>query len=383
MFDELACERCPDKMNDHAPPRVFVDGAIMKPQLGGIATYTSELTNALVRRADVEVCIATSTTAGLALPSSLEVIEIPDSVRQFARRAIWRERRLGALVSSWNASVVLAPTVELPLRQLPVPAIVVVQDVGAVQAPELYGRLRWLRFTTGIPLACRTADHVVCTSHATLAALRESVRPFDTPCSVIGAAGRILPQRPRVPRASPYVLCVGTMLPHKNVRTLVEAMNDPALSEAELLLAGPLDHRQRMRFAKWRNATSAASRITHLEYVDTESLADLYAGATVVALPSLYEGFGLPLLEAMKCGAPAVASSIPAHREVGGDAAMYVEEPGNPAEWARALATVIYDRELGGRLSRKGRDRASGITWDAIAEQMVALARIVSRSATP
>jgi len=173
------------------------------------------------------------------------------------------------------------------------------------------------------------------------------------------------------------------MLPHKNVRILVEAMNDPALSDAELLLAGPLDYRQRMRFAKWRNATSAPSRITHLEYVDPESLADLYAGAAVVALPSLYEGFGLPLLEAMKCGAPAVASSIPAHREVGGDAAMYVEEPVNSAEWARALATVIYDRELGERLSRKGRERASGITWNVIAEQTVALARSVLRGAMP
>jgi glycosyltransferase involved in cell wall biosynthesis len=370
-------------MNDSAPLRVFVDGAIMKPQLGGIATYISELTNALVRRADVEVCIATSTTAGLAVPSSLEVIELPASVRQFARRAIWRERRLGALVSSWNANVVLAPTVELPLRRLPAPAIMVVQDVGAVQAPELYGRLRWMRFAAGIPLACRRADHIVCTTHVTLAALRESFRHFDTPCTVIGAAGRVLPRRDRAPRVPRYILNVGSMLPHKNVRTLVEAMDDPALSDAELLIAGPIDDHERLLFAKWRESTGASSRIKHLEFVTADALADLYSGAAVVALPSLYEGFGLPLLEAMQCGAPAVASSIPAHREVGGDAAIYVDQPLKFAEWAHALATVMHDTNLSDSLSRRGRDRASGSTWEAIADQMVALAQRVSHGPRP
>jgi glycosyltransferase involved in cell wall biosynthesis len=169
------------------------------------------------------------------------------------------------------------------------------------------------------------------------------------------------------------------MLPHKNVRTLVEAMDEPALSDAELLLAGPLGRRQRVLFDKWRNATGARDRITHREFVTIDELADLYAGASVVALPSLYEGFGLPLLEAMHCGAPAVASSIPAHREVGGDAAIYVEQPREAAQWARTLAAVMRDPNLSESLSQKGRNRAKGITWESIAEQMVALARMVAQ----
>ena len=101
----------------------------------------------------------------------------------------------------------------------------------------------------------------------------------------------------------------------------------------------------------------------------------------MVALPSLYEGFGLPLLEAMQCGAPAVASSIPAHREVGGDAALYVDSPLDPHEWARVLSSVMRDPELSESLSRKGHDRASAVTWDGIAEEMVALMReVVARS---
>jgi len=79
----------------------------------------------------------------------------------------------------------------------------------------------------------------------------------------------------------------------------------------------------------------------------------------------------------MHCGVPAVASSIPAHREVGGKAVVYVEHPLSCAEWANALAAVISDPDLSGSLSRKGRDRAGGMTWDGVADHMIALARHV------
>jgi glycosyltransferase involved in cell wall biosynthesis len=167
------------------------------------------------------------------------------------------------------------------------------------------------------------------------------------------------------------------MLRHKNVRTLVEAMGDSALGDADLVVAGPLNDRERALFDSWRDSTSAGSRISHLGFVTFDELADLYAGAAVVALPSLNEGFGLPLLEAMQCGAPAVASSIPAHREVGGDAALYVDSPLDPREWAHALSSLIRNPQLSESLSHKGHDRASGVTWDGVAEEMVALMREV------
>jgi glycosyltransferase involved in cell wall biosynthesis len=362
-------------MNDEAAIRVLIDGAIVKPHLGGIATYVAELSAALASRPGVEVCIATSAASSLDLPPSVEVIALPPAVRQFTRRTIWRERTLATLASAWHAQVVIAPTVELPLRRLRIPTIMVVHDLGAVQFPDLYGRLRWLRFATGIPFACRRADHVVCVSQATRTALRECHITFKAPCTVIWEAGRALPQRPRSVRAPPYILCVGSILPHKNVRTLVEAMDDDALRDAELLLAGPLDSRQRARFAQWRARTRTPSRITHLGYVAADALAELYAGAAAVALPSRYEGFGLTLLEAMTSGVPAVASSIPAHREVGRDSVLYVAQPLSPAEWSRALAAVLTDPALSESLSRKGRDRARAFAWDAVGAQMALVAR--------
>ena len=191
----------------------------------------------------------------------------------------------------------------------------------------------------------------MCVSHATRAALTEIFPSSVAACTVIGEAGRDLPERGRARREAPYVLTVGSMLTHKNLRTLVEAMDDPVLGDADLIVAGPLSDRERALFNSWRDSTGAGSRITHLGFVTVDELADLYAAASVVALPSLYEGFGLPLLEAMQCGAPAVASSIPAHREVGGDAALYVDHPLDPHEWARALSSVIRDPQLNESLS--------------------------------
>ena len=264
----------------------------MKPQLGGIATYITELTAAIARRPGVEVCVATSASDTLGPPPSVDVIQLRASVRRFARRAIWRERRLRTLVRSWNASVLLAPTVDFPLRKPLVPSVMVVHDLGAMQEPQLYGRLRWLRFRVGIPLACRRADRVVCVSHATCAALTEAIPASVDACTVIGEAGRTLPERRRARRETPYVLNVGSMLRHKNLRTLVEAMSDPALGDADLIVAGPRRPRARA-VRKLVRFDECGLRISHLGFITVEELANLYAGAAVVALPSLYEGFGL------------------------------------------------------------------------------------------
>jgi glycosyltransferase involved in cell wall biosynthesis len=352
--------------------RLFIDGSIIKPQLGGIATYTRELIRALAERSDVTLCVATSAPEALALPTAVEVMDLPDSVRGFTRRAIWREWKVGKLVSQWSAHAVLSPTPELPLRRLRVPAIMVVHDVGALEAPELYGRLRWLRFAGGLPLACRSADHIVCVSRATLAALTARVPSCADYCTVIGEAPRVLPVMHRAARRPPYILTVGSLMAHKNVDTLVVAMGKPQLRGVELILVGPVGRRERELVAEWRR--DSGQRIRHLGFVDTPQLAALYAGASVVALPSLHEGFGLPLLEAMQCGVPIVASSIPAHREVGGNAPLFVDDPYSASEWAGALGHVIEAPGVSGSMARRGLARARDTTWAAVADQIARLA---------
>jgi glycosyltransferase involved in cell wall biosynthesis len=350
----------------------------VKPRLGGIASYISELGAALARQPGIAVGIATSFTGGLELPRTIEVIPLSPTVRHYAPRAAWRERSFGQIVRAWKASVVIAPTPELPLRRLPAASIVVVHDVGPLQAPALYGRRRWARFALGLPLACRRADHVVCVSNATLLALVQCVGKLPSDCTVIKPADRPLPARIRRVVVPSYILNVGSMLRHKNVRTLVRAMNAPALRSVRLCLAGPLTDRERASLDAWRGEIVMPERIEHFGFVSRETLADLYAGAAAVALPSLYEGVGLPLLEAMRSGAPVVASAIPAHLEAGGDVPLYVERPLRPSDWATALATVVHDAAGNARMSRAGLDHMRGVTSDRIGHDMAHIARAVA-----
>jgi glycosyltransferase involved in cell wall biosynthesis len=128
-------------------------------------------------------------------------------------------------------------------------------------------------------------------------------------------------------------------------------------------------------------ATSGMNdRIRFLGYVSPSDLPVLYAGADAFCFPSLYEGFGLPVLEAMACGTPVVASNRAAVPEVAGDAAILVD-PTDPAAIGRALCRVLTDSALRTDLIAKGRQRAREFTWERTAGETIALLREVSDTA--
>jgi glycosyltransferase involved in cell wall biosynthesis len=363
--------------------KVFVDASIVKPELGGIATYVAGLVEGLAAQPGVQVCIATSTPDRVHAPDDVEVVELSTAVRSFPRRLAWRERELRSLIENHNADVLLAPTIEPPMRSIGVPSVMVVHDLGPFLAPGLYGWQRWLRYVAGIEPACKRADHVVCVSSATLLQLRMAIGRISTPCSVIGEAGRKLPPLARAPRQPPYVLAVGVMLDHKNIDTLVRSMGQPELTGVELQLAGPIDEGELEHLGRLRAELEHPERIVHHGFVDLTTLAQLYAEASVVALPSLYEGFGLPLVEAMRAGAPVVASSIPAHREVGGDAAVYVDEPLSANAWAQTLSLVLSDRRRAEALELASAAHVKDVSWIAIGAHFADLSRELVSSWMP
>ena len=113
--------------------QVLVDASILKPGLGGIATYAEGIVRALARRPGVRVTVATSLPERFAALDGVAVVALPAAVRAFGRRLRWRQRHLARLAAQTEADVVLAVTVELPLRRLGVPAVVVVHDVGPLK----------------------------------------------------------------------------------------------------------------------------------------------------------------------------------------------------------------------------------------------------------
>jgi glycosyltransferase involved in cell wall biosynthesis len=194
----------------------------------------------------------------------------------------------------------------------------------------------------------------------------------------VDAPARPFPARPaatigRRPRSAPYVLALGAVEPRKDLPTLVRAFAELARAHAdlELVVAGP-DGRGAPALAAAVAASGVAGRVVRLGYLEEDERQSLLGGASVLAYPSLYEGFGLPPLEAMAAGVPVVATAAGAVPEVVGDAAELVA-PGDFEAMAAALARVIDDDALRAELVEAGRVRASSFTWASAAGSMMEL----------
>lgn len=186
-------------------------------------------------------------------------------------------------------------------------------------------------------------------------------RPGNTPALVDG----------------PYILHVGPCAPRKNVETLVDAF-------ALLRQRYHLPYRLVMVGREDANRHRLLERCTHLGVadnviapgvVDDDRLADLYRGAACFVFPSLYEGFGMPVLEAMACGAPVITSAVTALPEVAGDAAHLLADPQDAEELAAALHSVLEDEARRQEWIRRGLARARQFTWQAAAQKHLDLYR--------
>jgi glycosyltransferase involved in cell wall biosynthesis len=176
----------------------------------------------------------------------------------------------------------------------------------------------------------------------------------------------------------PYFLFVGTLEPRKNLLRLVHAFllfKQRHNHSHELILAGPKGWIGE-DFLQFIQAPALAQKVRWIQYVASEDLPALYTGAEAFVFPSLKEGFGLPLLEAMGCGAPVVASNSAAIPEVVGDAALLVE-PTSIQEWYLAFEKIL-DPALAADLKRKGQARISLFRWDHSASQTLAAFKMLA-----
>jgi glycosyltransferase involved in cell wall biosynthesis len=165
----------------------------------------------------------------------------------------------------------------------------------------------------------------------------------------------------------PFVLQVGRIEARKNQVAALAAVE--RLEGVTLAVAGP------ERDADLAARLRASPRCRVLGRVDQPTLELLYERAGAVVVPSLYEGFGLPVLEAMARGKVVVASSTSSLPEVGGDAVLYIADPGDAGELAKALDTALRDGAVRKQLQRAARERAAGFTWDRCVAGVVAVIR--------
>lgn len=180
--------------------------------------------------------------------------------------------------------------------------------------------------------------------------------------------------RERYQLHDPFVLYAGNVKPHKNIERLIEAfylVRRQGLDHLRLVLIGDdISRYAALRRAVHRHQLHHCVRF--LGFMPEESLVALYRLASVFVFPSLYEGFGLPPLEAMACGTPVVTSNVSSLPEVAGDAALLVN-PYDPEDIADAIRRVVTDEALASELRRRGRARAAQFSWESAARKVHAI----------
>jgi glycosyltransferase involved in cell wall biosynthesis len=282
-----------------------------------------------------------------------------------------------------RVDLVHAPSLAVPPTD-GVPLVVTAHDAAPLTMPETFTRRgRWFH-QRGFAAAARRADVVVTVSEFSAEEIAEHTAIPRDRIRVVPNGVDLTPASPReIERslhtlgldARPYVLWLGTSQPRKNVRVLVDAFARVAAADAlphVLVLAGA---------SGWLVDDEAAvralgDRVRLLGRVPQVHLAPLFAGADLFAFPSLHEGFGIPVLEAMAQGTAVVAADIPALREVAGGAARFVP-PEDVDAWAAALTELLTDDTARAELGSRGRAYAPRYSWDRCADETVAVYREV------
>ena len=367
----------------------------------GAGVYTIELARALGLDPNIRLSlIARRNDAArwqVIAPSAHVTSAVPNTR---PLRLLWESRRGAALARSLNIEVWHGPHYTLP-RGLPCASVVTIHDLTFFDEPQTHQRSKVVVFTRAIRRNARNATHVVCVSHHTADRLRAIV----SRCAPITVAHHGVDHDRFHPRGAsavathdaaildrigvrkPYIAFVGTLQPRKGLPTLIEAfallrVDHPQL---KLVLAGGdgwgLDALQEA--LRTHQVTTAVIRPG---YIDDDTVAALYRNAAVVAYPSLAEGFGLPALEAMACGAPLVTTLGTAMDDFLADGAIAIAPNDAPA-LRDALVTALKEPSATD-LRKRGPEIAAGFTWHASAAahaaiyEAAALASGVKRRAT-
>ncbi len=365
-----------------APLRVGLNLIFLGERAGGAGRYARELAGALLEAEpgiELELFVSRDAPADLreqawaqevrlsTLPISLNGPPTHVPAEYLALPALARAHRLDVLHSPANTGPTFTPGVA---------GVVSLLDLIWLHRPEEWEASPRVHRTMRrrVARAVAGADRIFAISEAAAEDIRDTLgvpaeRIEVTP---LGARlGGVAPMSPESLRAwldlgeQRIVLCVAQKRPYKNLRLLIGAL--PSLDpDVVLVLPGaPTPYEQELR--DYAHQLGVLERVRFPEWLSDEQLEGLYAAAEVFVLPSLIEGFGLPVLEAMLRGVPVACSNIPALVEVVGDAALTFD-PHSPEELVAALRRLLDDRPLATSLAERGRARAAEFTWRRTAQ---------------
>ncbi len=296
-----------------------------------------------------------------------------------AARLLWEQTCLPRSLQALGIDVLHSTHHTLPLTKVRARRVVTVHDLTFFRIPDRYPPARRLYMQTLTRLSASVAEAIIVPSKAVRDDVTRVLRIPSSKIAVVYEAAA-LQYRPiaREDAAAiarehgiegAYVLSVGSLEPGKNRARLIEALRRlrDAGIDYRLVIVGQQAWKYDSDFALV-DALGMRDRVMFLGYVKQEHMPALYSGAIAFAFPSLYEGFGLGVVEAMACGTPVLTSSISATAEVAGDAAVLVD-PALVADIADGLRRLLTDPALRADLSRRGLVRASQFSWRRAADE--------------
>ena len=370
--------------------RIGIDYTAAAHQSGGIGRYTRELIAALLKLASPHQYTIFAAAGGLARGDWRSEIEsrsvrfrtIPLTDNWMAR--LWHRLRVPIPVEviTGPLDIFYSPDFVLPPTCRRTRTLLTVHDLSFLRCPDAFvpSLRRYLERT--VPRSVAHADRVLADSEATRADLiaHYSTPPGKVEVLYCGVDPRFRPEQEPGERERlrarygiadrSYVLSVGTLQPRKNHVRLIQAFGQLAdWPASQLVIAGGRGWLCEGIFAE---AERHGDRVRILGFADDADLPALYRNAALFALPSLYEGFGLPVLEAMACGTPVVCSNASSLPEVAGDAALMVD-PFDIDGLVEAMARTLEDADLRQQMIAKGLAQAARFTWAESAQQLLSV----------
>jgi glycosyltransferase involved in cell wall biosynthesis len=278
-----------------------------------------------------------------------------------ARRLAWTQFRLPSIYKQQGASLLFSPIPEAPLWAH-CQTVVTVHDLIPLRFPNWRSPLTFYsRYY--LPQVISQAQHLIFNSESTLRDVYHFLGKPVCPGSVIPLAYDASHYKPLDLPRQHYFLYVGRHDPYKNLGRLLTAFSQIPTADTQLWIAGSLDSRFTPALQAQAQALGIETRVRFLSYVSYDDLPRLINQAVALVFPSLWEGFGLPVLEAMACGTPVITSNLASLPEVAGDAALLID-PYNIGELAEAMEAVVSRHDLWLTLQQAGLKRAKAFSWE-------------------
>ena len=352
--------------------RVGINARVLaKPKPAGVGKYTEQLLTALATEADENKYFIFGVDS---LPPAvgqheniIPVGEFPD-VPNGPRGHLWEQVSLPRALKQYDIDVLHSTAGFSPLFA-DVPTVITVHDISPIIHPEWFSHEYAFLYRTLTPLVLQRVDHVITISEFSKTEISNRYPEIGTKISAIRNGLNTIPEEPSKPieglESHNFFLFFGAIDPRKNIARIIDgyrSYRERNVDPLPLIFAGPS-----------RDVASAVDQPTTegvrtLGYVSDAERNWLYHHATALVFPSLYEGFGLPILEAMSAGTPVITSNCGAMTEVADDAALLVD-PYSPTAIAEGMKRIATEEDLKSRLISAGRERVALFSWESTATQ--------------